>query len=45
MSTSNRTLRRHEIFQGNKVLTKLDCSDEDRVVAGHNQQALKAYKE
>jgi len=27
------------------VLTKLDHTDEDRVVAGHNQQASKAYKE
>jgi len=45
MCSSNRTLRRHKIFQGNKVLTKLDRTDEERVVAGHNQQALKAYKE
>ena len=27
------------------MLTKLDCTDEDRVVTGHNQQSLKVYKE
>jgi len=27
------------------VLTKLEGTDEDRVVAGHKQQTLRAYKE